>query len=92
MKKLLLLVSLLLCACNKNWHAVIKDYDYAYQTSEVQENTHDIRLAVCDGDVYIEIKESYKKGYVNLKHTGKVIYYRVYKVDEKVSNKGWELC
>lgn len=78
---------------NENgWHAVIRDYDYAYQTSQVQEITHDIRLAICDNETYIAIDRNYNKSYVPLKYTGNYIYYWVYKVsDQKVSNKGWEL-
>lgn len=96
MKKILLLLILLLSGCSskpkyKYWHAVIQGYDYSYQTSEVQENTHDVRLAICKNETYIEVSENYNKTYVALKYTGKLIYYRVYNNDKKVSNKGWEL-
>ena len=96
MKKLLLLALLLLSACSPKpdyeyWHAVITDYDYSYQTSEAQETTHDIKLAICKNDTYIAVSEDYDKVYVNLKYTGKVIYYWVYNNENKVSNNGWEL-
>lgn len=92
MKKLLSLLLILTgCANNNGWHAVIQDRVYAYQTSEVQEYTHDIYLAVCKNNVYIEISKNYKKSYLPLKKTGKMIYYRIYGIEDKVSNKGYEI-
>lgn len=92
MKKLLLLLLILAgCTNNSRWHAVIQDKVYAYQTSEVQEYTHDVYLAVCKDDVYVEIPEDYEKEYVPLKKTNKIIYYRVYGIEDKVSNKGYEM-
>lgn len=69
----------------------ILNYTYAYQTSEVQEYTHDIYLAHCQNDVYIEVPEDYSNSSIRLKKTNKMIYYYVYGVDFKVSNKGWEV-
>ena len=90
MKKLsLLLVPLLLSGCDTTSFGVI-DYTYAYQTSEVQEYTHDVYLAHCKGDIYVEVPEDYYLSMVDLKKTNKMIYYYVYGVDHKVSNKGWE--
>lgn len=91
MKKLslLLLAPLLLGGCKHTTFGVV-DYTYAYQTSEVQEYTHDIYLAHCKGDIYVEIPENYYSTTIDLKKTNKMIYYYVYGVDHKVSNKGWE--
>ena len=69
----------------------ILDYTYAYQTSEVQEYTHDVYLAHCVNDAYIEVPIGYSKSTVKLKKASKWIYYWVYDVDYEVSNKGWEM-
>lgn len=91
MKKLLAVLPLmLLVACNNNKYKV-EDYTYAYQTSEVQEYTHDIYLAHCENGAYVEVPENYNKSYISLKKIDKVIYYYVYGVDEKVSNMGYEM-
>lgn len=69
----------------------ITDFTYAYQTSEVQEYTHDVYLAHCTHDIYIEVPEDYSESSIVLKKTNKMIYYYVYGVEYKVSNKGWEI-
>lgn len=84
----LMLPLLLLTACDKK--IKIEGFTYAYQTSEVQDVTHDVYLAHCENDIYIEVDEDYSKGSVAVKKTGNIIYYRVYGRDDKVSNKGWE--
>ena len=69
----------------------VLNYTYAYQTSEVQEYTHDIYLAHCVHDIYIEVPEDHANTYITAKKTDKIIYYRVYDCDFKVSNKGWAM-
>lgn len=95
MKKLLIIPLLLMISCgNKNvWKAKIKGYDYAYQTSRVQEYTHDIYLALVGNEAaysYIEVPEDYDNEYVPLTQTEHYYYYRVYGTDKLVSNNGWE--
>ena len=99
MKKLLLL-SLLLCACNsqvKDYKTFdVNSYTYSYQTSEVQEYTHDCHLAVFTDNenktCYVEVDYSYNEETINVKKTEKLIWYRVYDIEEKVYNNYWELA
>lgn len=94
MKKLILLaLPLLLTSCGKadfREYKVIA-YDYAYQTSEVQEYTHDIRVAKIDSGVYVEVPDDYKGYYIQVKPSEKITYYYVYGEEQKVSNGGWVL-
>lgn len=97
MKKLLLLLPLLLCGCKKDYKTFdVISYAYSYQTSEVQEYTHDCKLAQFRDDenkiCYIEVAYSYNKETINVKKDEKLIYYRVYDIEEKVSNNSWELA
>ena len=70
----------------------IDGYTYSYITSEVQEYTHDVRLAkVPSIGAYIAVPEEYSDPeYVYAKQTGKVVYYWIEEVEDKVSNQGWE--
>lgn len=98
MKKLLLLLPLLVACKPKEviteWRATIEGYTYSYQTSEVQEVTHDCYLAIVsssfEDETFIEIPVNYSKTYVDLVKTNKMIYYWVYDRDYIVSNRGWE--
>ena len=97
MKKLLLLLPLLLCSCNKDYKTFdIISYAYSYQTSEVQDYTHDCRLAVFTDNenktCYVEVAYTYNEETINVKKGEKLIYYRVYDIKEKVSNNYWELA
>ena len=91
--KIALLTSILLLASCENNNASefkVNGFNYAYQTSEVQDYTHDVYLACCMGDIYVEVPETYYYPSIKLKETKKIIFYRVYGIDHKVSNKGWE--
>jgi len=102
MKKLLLLLPLLLSGCkSKNSSTTeqskmfsVAAYVYSYQTSEVQEYTHDCRLAqFIDNEeqwCYVEVESEYNETYVCVKKTDKIIYYRIYSCGEKVSNNRWQ--
>lgn len=96
MKKLLTIVALSMCAltgCSKDNGKLldVDGYTTAYITSEVQEYTHDLRMAHCENDIYIEVPYGYSKDKVNVEYTGKFVYYWVEDSDVKVSNKGFEL-
>ena len=99
MKKLLLLLPLLLVGCKKEIPAenkfTVVTYCYSYQTSEVQDYTHDCRLAKFRDydykDCYVEVPPNYNQDTIKVGFTGKVIFYRIYNYDYKVSNNGWEL-
>lgn len=52
----------------------ILNYTYAYQTSEIQEYTHDVYLAHCENDIYIEVPIGYSKSTVKLKDSAENIY------------------
>lgn len=88
---LLLLPLVLMTACNNTTYFTILDYAHAYQTSEVQNFTHDIYLAHCAGDIYVEIPDTYDLSYVEVYKTDDVVYYRIYESQFKVSDKGWKL-
>ena len=97
MKKLLLLLPLLLISC-KNTNVKkfkVDSYCYSYQTSEIQEYTHDCRLAIFNDTIkqkcFVEVPYDYYEKYINVKYTGKKIWYRVYDINEKCYNNGWEL-
>lgn len=95
MKKtiILLLASLLLltaCESTKKETFSIRSFTYAYQTSEVQDYTHDVYIAHCNGDIYVEVPETYYQLAIDLTYTKKIVTYYVYGVEHKVSNKGWE--
>lgn len=99
MKKLLAftLLPLLLVGCKKPQNKfTVLTYCYSYQTSEVQDYTHDCRLAVfVDNEgktCYVEVDYSYYEDTIKVKKTEKNITYRVYSFEEKVSNNGWELA
>ena len=104
MKKLLLLLPLLLCSCKSKNSATpeqskmfsVASYVYSYQTSEVQDYTHDCRLAVFTDNenktCYVEVAYTYNEETINVKKSEKLIYYRVYDIKEKVSNNYWELA
>lgn len=103
MKKLLLLVlPLLLAGCKNSEPAEqskmfsVACYVYSYQTSEVQEYTHDCHIAVFKDDVkqycYVEVPYEYHETTINVKYTGKMIWYRVYGIETRVYNYGWELA
>lgn len=87
MKKISLLFALLMCGCSTNI-AKVQEYVMAYQTSEVQEYTHDVRLAHIN-DFYVEVDEKCNYKHIAIKKTDNIIYYHVYGIEEKVSNKGW---
>lgn len=102
MRKLLAftLLPLLLVGCkNKEKESqnkfTILTYCYSYQTSEVQDYTHDCRLAkfrdIKSIECYVEVPQDYNEDTVEVSYTGKKIFYRVYYVDVKVSNNGWEV-
>lgn len=81
----------LITGCSNNTeHFGVTNYTYSYITSEVQEVTHDVYLAHCENNLYIEVPLDYKKDTVPVKYTGKIITYHVYDSDEKVSNGGYE--
>lgn len=97
MKKVIAIITLIAsvlflasCVNNEGTEFKVDGFAYAYQTSEVQEFTHDVYLAHCMGDIYVEVPETYYLPSIRLKETQKIIYYRIYGVDHKVSNKGWE--
>ena len=100
MKKLLAftLLPLLLVGCKKNEEPqnkfTVLTYCYSYQTSEVQAYTHDCRLAKFKDpnmkECYVEVPPNYYKKEVEVEYTGKVIYYRIYYTEGKVSYNGWE--
>ena len=99
MKKLLLLLPLLLCSCNDSKPKDYKTFDvisyaYSYQTSEVQDYTHDCHIAVFKDDVkqycYVEVPYEYHETAINVKYTGKMIWYYVYGIQARVYNYGWE--
>lgn len=102
MKKLLIftLLPLLLVGCkNKEKEPqnkfTVLNYCYSYQTSEIQDYTHDCRLAkfkdLDKKECYVEVSPNYNKSEIEVEYTGKVIYYRIYYYDYKVSNNGWEV-
>ena len=102
MKKLLLLLPLLLAGCKNSTTTEeskmfsVACYVYSYQTSEVQEYTHDCHIAAFNDDVkqlcYVEVPNEYHDTEINVKYTGKLIWYRIYGIDGKVYNYGWELA
>lgn len=97
MKKLLLLLPLLLVSCKNTDVKKFKvdSYCYSYQTSEIQEYTHDCRLAeFTDNEnqtCYVEVETDYNESNIKVKKTDKIVYYRVYDIEYKVSNNGWKL-
>lgn len=82
--------ALMLCGCSNYVTKNVRDYAYSYMTSEVQDYTHDVYLACCEGDIYVEVPEWYKEKTVRLAESDKTIWYYVYGIDGKVSNKGWK--
>ena len=103
MKRILLLLPLLLCSCkSKNSITLeqskmfsVASYVYSYQTSEIQEYTHDCKLAQFRDDekqwCYVEVpNDRHEYSWVQVKKTNKLIWYRVYDTKEKVSNNYWE--
>lgn len=92
MKKIsLLLLGLLfmMVSCNKTSKVKVVNYDIAVITSEVQEYTHNLKLAHLDNDIYVEVPNDYNEETINIEYTGKVIYYHTVN-GNKVSNKGYE--
>jgi len=95
MKKLLLLLSLLLVGCKNTDIKKFKvdSYCYSYQTSEIQEYTHDCKLAEFTDNknqtCYVEVETDYNESNIKVKKTDKIVYYRVYDIEYKVSNNGW---
>lgn len=87
MKKISLLLALLMCGCSTNV-VKVQEYVFAYQTSEVQEETHDVRLAHIN-DFYVEVPNNCNYKHISIKKTDQITYYYVYGIEEKVSNKGW---
>ena len=73
----------------------VKDHYTAYQTSEVQEITHEPYLAFCKSGVnecYIEVPQGDTRTMLNLVYTGYEITYKVGGLLSKtVSNNGWAL-
>lgn len=103
MKKLLAfaILPLLLIGCENSRLEDYKTFDvnsyvYSYETSEVQEYTYDCYIAVFNDDIkqlcYVEVPYEYHKITINVKYTGKLIWYRVYGSQVKVYNNGWELA
>jgi uncharacterized protein YcfL len=93
MKKIsLLLLGLLfmMASCSNRSKVKVVNYDVAVITSEVQEHTHNLKLAHLDNDIYVEVPNDYDKDTISIEYTGKVIYYHTVNGD-KVSNKGYEL-
>ena len=69
----------------------VESYAVAYQTSEVQEYTHDCYLAKC-GDIYVEVNWGLNLESITIEKTDHVVYWHVHGIDEKVSNEGWQWC
>lgn len=94
MKKILgiclALVLIVLVSCHRTIETKVINYDIAYTTSEVQETTHDLKVANCGNGIYVEVPTEFSKDTIKLKHTGKIIYYHI-STGEKVSNKGYEV-
>lgn len=103
MKKInLLLPLLLLTGCNNTYNVAnkpyeftVKEYKIAVQTSEVQEKTHDIRLAYCvagANEAFIEVPLDDNREKLKLVHTGYIITYKFDSlIAREVSNNGWEI-
>ena len=96
-KKLSLLLSIfvifLFISCSKYTKFDVKYLTTAYITSEVQEKTHDMTLAYCDNDIYVEVPDYFNSNTVNLVYTNRIIWYTIRLSDGfsiKVSNKGYE--
>lgn len=94
-KALLPLLAICLASCGKitasdpnTFH--IEEFVFAYETSEPRTTYGDIYLAHCEGGIYVEIPDDYYLTSIKLERTGKKIYYIVYDLRGKVSNKGWE--
>ena len=94
MKKILgislAVISLMLVSCHKVTECKVINYDIAHITSEVQETTHDLKVANCGDGIYVEVPNDFTSENVKIKYTGKMIYYRI-STGEKVSNKGYEV-
>jgi len=94
MKKIILLLALLptLASCNPDdCRAKVIGYHMAYQTSEVQEYTHDVKVAELSQNRFIEVPNDYKETTITIRQTGKITYFYIYDVEDKVSDKGWKL-
>ena len=86
--KLLFLALPLLSSCNPATTHKVLSYHIAYQTSEVQEYTHDLNLAKISDTVYIEVPQNYHKKTVQIIYNGNIVYYWI-EPYTKVSNQGW---
>ena len=68
----------------------VVSYETAVITSEVQDYTHDLRIANLGNDIYVEVPQDYDSEYLAAEYTGEVVYYWLEGYSEKVSNRGWE--
>lgn len=77
----------------------VVEYVRAYASAEV-ENYEDIPslpeyrsiyLAHCENDLFIEVPDDCIQSFLDIKRTGRKIYYAVETIPWWVSNKGWEM-
>lgn len=85
---LMVVVSSFTISCNNSLQSfAINDYIYGNR-NDISNQT--VYLARCEGDIYVEIPDTYYKKSIQLTKTDNMIWYRVPTLSYKVSNKGWE--
>jgi hypothetical protein len=70
-------------------HKVL-NYDVAYITSDVQEYTHDLKIAHLENNIYIQVPDDYDEEYVDIVQTGHETFFYIMSSKEKVSDKGYK--
>jgi len=98
-KKLMMTISLLpsilmsLTSCKITIKKKVIEYLTAFMTSDFQAETHDIKLAKCERELYIEVPEDCELEKIEIEKTDNVTTYFIEDEEEvfkKVTDKGWK--
>lgn len=76
-----------LFSVNGNTGFTIKEYVYGSLYNSM--DTKKYYLAHCEGDIYVNVPETYYSTKIKLDKTEEITWYRVDSSYYKVSNKGW---
>lgn len=99
MKKNLKIIALIpsilmsLTSCKITIKKKVIEYLTAFMTSDFQAETHDIKLAKCDQELYIEVPNDCKLKQIEVEKTDNVTTYFIDDEEEvfkKVTDKGWK--
>lgn len=99
MKKNLKIIALIpsilmsLTSCKITIKKKVIEYLTAFMTSDFQAETHDIKLAKCDQELYIEVPKDCELKKIEVEKTDNVTTYFIADEEEvfkKVTDKGWK--